>query len=319
MKKISFLIPTFNEEGNVEILSKEIIRNIEILNNYDFEIVFIDNCSSDETRNKITNLCLENKKIKAIFNARNFGQIRSPFYGLTQCSGDAVILICADFQDPPELILDFIKEWENGYKIVIGKKVESQENPIMYFFRTIYYKTIKKIAEVEQIEHFTGFGLYDKKFIEILRKLDDPMPYLRGIVAELGFKRKEIPYKQNKRKSGKTKNNFYSLYDFGMIGITSYSKVVMRLATIFGFFSSGISLLIAVVYLILKLMYWDLFSAGTAPILIGVFFLGSIQLFFIGLLGEYILNINTRVMKRPLVIEEERINFESNSEENING
>ncbi len=319
MKKISFLIPTFNEEGNVEILSKEIIRNIEILNNYDFEIVFIDNCSSDETRNKITNLCLENKKIKAIFNARNFGQIRSPFYGLTQCSGDAVILICADFQDPPELILDFIKEWENGYKIVIGKKVESQENPIMYFFRTIYYKTIKKIAEVEQIEHFTGFGLYDKKFIEILRKLDDPMPYLRGIVAELGFKRKEIPYKQNKRKSGKTKNNFYSLYDFGMIGITSYSKVVMRLATIFGFFSSGISLLIAVVYLILKLMYWDLFSAGTAPILIGVFFLGSIQLFFIGLLGEYILNINTRVMKRPLVIEEERINFENNSEENING
>ena len=319
MKKISFLIPTFNEEGKVEILSKEIIRNIEILNNYDFEIVFIDNCSSDETRNKIINLCLENKKIKAIFNARNFGQIRSPFYGLTQCSGDAVILICADFQDPPELILDFIKEWENGYKIVIGKKVESQENPIMYFFRTIYYKTIKKIAEVEQIEHFTGFGLYDKKFIEILRKLDDPMPYLRGIVAELGFKRKEIPYKQNKRKSGKTKNNFYSLYDFGMIGITSYSKVVMRLATIFGFFSSGISLLIAVVYLILKLMYWDLFSAGTAPILIGVFFLGSIQLFFIGLLGEYILNINTRVMKRPLVIEEERINFENNSEENING
>ena len=202
---------------------------------------------------------------------------------------------------------------------MIGKKVESQENPIMYFFRTIYYKTIKKIAEVEQIEHFTGFGLYDKKFIEILRKLDDPMPYLRGIVAELGFKRKEIPYKQNKRKSGKTKNNFYSLYDFGMIGITSYSKVVMRLATIFGFFSSGISLLIAVVYLILKLMYWDLFSAGTAPILIGVFFLGSIQLFFIGLLGEYILNINTRVMKRPLVIEEERINFENNSEENING
>ena len=202
---------------------------------------------------------------------------------------------------------------------MIGKKVESQENPIMYFFRTIYYKTIKKIAEVEQIEHFTGFGLYDKKFIEILRKLDDPMPYLRGIVAELGFERKEIPYKQNKRKSGKTKNNFYSLYDFGMIGITSYSKVVMRLATIFGFFSSGISLLIAVVYLILKLMYWDLFSAGTAPILIGVFFLGSIQLFFIGLLGEYILNINTRVMRRPLVIEEERINFESNSEENING
>lgn len=319
MKKISFLIPTFNEEGNVEILSKEIIKNIEILNNYDFEIVFIDNCSSDETRNKIINLCLENKKIKAIFNARNFGQIRSPFYGLTQCSGDAVILICADFQDPPEIILDFIKEWENGYKIVIGKKVESQENPIMYFFRTIYYKTIKKIAEVEQIEHFTGFGLYDKKFIEILRKLDDPMPYLRGIVAELGFERKEILYKQNKRKSGKTKNNFYSLYDFGMIGITSYSKVVMRLATIFGFFSSGISLLIAIVYLILKLMYWDLFSAGTAPILIGVFFLGSIQLFFIGLLGEYILNINTRVMKRPLVIEEERINFENNSEENING
>ena len=319
MKKIDILIPTFNEEENIILLVNELKKIFKSTPQYLWRIIFIDNSSTDSTRELIRSVCKENNNISAIFNSRNFGQIKSPYYGLTQCTGDAVILLYADFQDPPEMILEFAKEWENGYKIVIGKKTKSEENKLMYFLRKCYYKGIKKIADVEHIEQYTGFGLYDKEFIEILKKLDDPMPYLRGIVAELGFKRKEIQYTQNRRKYGKSKYNFYLLYDYGMLGITSYSKVVMRLATIFGFFSSGISLLVAVVYLILKLMYWDLFSAGTAPILIGVFFLGSIQLFFIGLLGEYILNINTRVMKRPLVIEEERINFESNSEENING
>lgn len=310
MKKISILIPTYNEEDNVVPLTRAIIDFFSAkLVNYSYEIVFIDNFSIDKTREKIEAICAKNDNIKAIFNARNFGQIRSPFYGLKQTSGDCTILMCADFQDPIDMIGEFIKEWEKGYKIVIGIKHKSKENHIMYFLRSCYYKTIKKIADVEQIEHFTGFGLYDRAFIEVLRTLDDPMPYMRGIVAELGFERKEIEYEQQKRRSGKTKNNWFSLYDFAMIGITSYSKIIMRLATILGFLFSGICLVIAAIYFILKLIYWDRFPAGTAPILIAVFLLGSLQLFFIGFLGEYILNINTRVMKRPLVIEEKRINF----------
>ena len=310
MKKISILIPTYNEEKNVNIISERIVAIFNTkLSNYDYEIVFIDNFSTDSTRDVLRVLCAKNSKIKAIFNARNFGHIRSPYYGMCQTTGDCTIFMCADLQDPPELIVDFIKEWENGFKIVIGIKNKSKENRLMYFLRTCYYKGIKKIAEIEQIEHFTGFGLYDKKFIEVMNDLEDPMPYLRGIVAELGFERKEITYEQQKRLYGKTKNNWYTLYDIGMIGITSYSKVVMRLATMMGFIIASLSLIIAVVYLILKLIYWNRFSAGTTPIIIGIFFIGSIQLFFIGLLGEYILNINTRIMKRPLVIEEERINF----------
>lgn len=310
MKKISILLPTYNEEQNVILVSKELVNLFETqLKEYDYEIVFIDNFSTDNTRKNIKELCNNNKRIKTIFNARNFGHIKSPYYGMCNTTGDCTIFMCADLQDPPEMILDFVKEWENGYKIVIGIKNKSQENKIMYFFRSCYYKLIKRIAEVDQIEQFTGFGLYDKSFIDVLRNLDDPMPYLRGIVAELGFERKEITYEQQKRKYGKTKNNWYTLYDIGMIGITSYSKVVMRLATMAGFIMAGLSLLISLVYFILKLIYWDRFTAGTTPILIGIFLLGSIQLFFIGILGEYILNINTRVMHRPLVIEEERINF----------
>ena len=310
MKKISIVIPTYNEEENVEPLSKEIVAVFENKLAYlDYEIIFIDNYSKDSTREVIKRICAENPKIKAIFNARNFGHIRSPFYAITQTDSDASILMCADFQDPVAMIVDFVKEWENGYKIVIGIKHKSKENKLMYFFRSAYYKIIKKAAEVEQIEHFTGFGLYDRAFVDVLRELDDPMPYMRGIVAELGFERKEINYEQLKRRAGKTKNNWYTLYDIGMIGITSYSKIIMRLATIFGFIFSGISMFVALAYLILKLMFWDRFPAGTAPILIGVFLFGSLQLFFIGFLGEYILNINSRVMKRPLVIEEKRINF----------
>lgn len=314
MKKISILIPTYNEEENVELLHKAIVEELnKSLSNYKYEIVFIDNHSKDKTRTILEKICKKDKNVKAIFNAKNFGQFNSPFYGLMQTSGDCTILMCADFQDPINMIPKFVKEWENGYKIVIGIKKKSKENKLMYFLRSLYYKVIKKMADVEQIEHFTGFGLYDKDFINVLRNLDDPQPYFRGIVSELGYERKEIPYVQAKRLHGKTSNNWYRLYDAAMLGITSYTKIVMRLATIFGFILSAISMLVALVYLILKIVNWDKFPMGTAPILIGIFFFGSVQLFFIGFLGEYILNINSRLMRRPLVVEEKRINFEKNN------
>ncbi len=309
MKKISIVVPCYNEEENVEPISEAIISEINKLQNYTYELIFIDNCSTDKTREKLIQLCNKNKDIKAIFNAKNFGQFNSPYYGLLQTTGDCTLLICADFQDPVDMIPKFVQEWESGYKIVIGVKNKSKENRIMYFLRSCYYKLIKKISDTEQIEHFTGFGLYDKDFIEVLRKLDDPTPFLRGIVAELGFQRKEIPYEQQKRRAGKTHNNFYKLYDAAMLSFTSYTKIGLRLATFLGIFVGIISFIIGIVYFILKLIYWDRFAAGMVPVLIGMFFLGALQLFFIGFLGEYILSINTRVMRRPLVVEEKRINF----------
>lgn len=313
MKKISVLIPSYNEEENVVPISQAVeavLRNE--LSQYDYEIVFIDNDSTDNTRVLLRNLCEENKKIKAIFNAKNFGQFNSPYYGMTQTSGDCTVLLCCDFQDPVELIPRFVKEWEQGAKIVCAIKTASKENPIMRFLRTCYYKLIKKMSNVEQIEHFTGFGLYDKSFIKVLRDLDDSTPFLRGIVAELGYKRVDIPYEQQKRKAGKTHNNWYTLYDAAMLSFTSYTKVGLRIATIIGFIIAGVSLLIALVYLILKLIFWNTFVAGMAPILLSVCILGSLTLFFVGLLGEYVLSINQRIMKRPLVIEEERLNFDLN-------
>lgn len=311
MKKVSVLVPCYNEEENVVPLSVAIINQFEeLLPNYDYEIVFIDNDSKDATREKLADLCAGNKKIKAIFNAKNFGQFNSPYYGICQTTGDCTILMAADFQDPVEMIPKLVAEWEAGYKIVSAIKTSSKENPIMRFFRTCYYKTIKRMSDIEQIEHFTGFGLYDKSFVTVMRDLKDPMPFLRGIVAELGFKRKEIPYEQPKRRAGKTSNNFYKLYDAAMLSFTSYTKIGMRLASIFGFFISMISITIAMVYLVMKLIYWDSFVMGNAPTLIGMFALGGVQLFFIGLLGEYIMSINTRVMNRPLVIEERRLNFD---------
>ncbi|WP_314392675.1 glycosyltransferase family 2 protein [Leptotrichia shahii] len=311
MKKISIVIPTYNEIENISLIIeklKEIFEND--LKSYLYELIIIDNYSTDGTREKIKEICKNEKNIKGILNAKNFGFLNSTFYGLTQSTGDATILMVADFQDPPGLVVDFIKEWEKGYKIVIGLKNRSKESKLMYLIRTIYYKIINKIANIDHIEHFTGFGLYDKKFVKILKELDDPTPYLRGIVAELGFTRKEINFEQPKRKFGKSKFNFFSLYDVAMLGITSYTKIILRLATFIGFFVGVISLLLSIVYLVLKLIYWNLFPTGTAPILIGIFFLGSLQLFFIGILGEYIMNINTKVLKRPLVVEEERINFD---------
>ena len=312
MKKISVLIPCYNEKENVGPISQAVTGILEKeLPQYDYELVFIDNDSTDGTRDIIRGLCRENPRIKAIFNARNFGQFNSPYYGMLQVTGDCVIEMVADFQDPVELIPQYVHEWEKGYKIVIGIKTSSQENRIMYWLRSCYYRTIKKLSDVEQIEHFTGSGLYDREFIEILRRLDDPTPFLRGIVAALGYKRKEIPYEQPRRRAGKTHNNFYKLYDAAMLSVTSYTKAGLRLATIFGSLCAGLSLAVALVYLVMKLIWWDRFPAGMAPMLIGMLFLGSIQLFFIGLLGEYIMSINQRVMKRPLVIEEERINMDA--------
>lgn len=310
MKTISILVPTYNEEKNVELLYGALINEFRTnVKNYDYEIVFIDNCSKDKTREKIVNLCQKDKKVKAIFNAKNFGHIRSPYYGMMQTTGDCTISVVADFQDPVDMIHKFVKEWEDGYKIVIGIKNTSKENGLMYFMRSCYYKLIKKVSDTEQIEHFTGFGLYDKEFMDVLRQLKDPMPYFRGIISEIGFERKEINYEQPKRLHGKSKNNFFTLYDMAMLGITSYSKVMVRIATMLGFVISAISVLVGLVYLVLKLIYWNRFPAGTTPMVIGVFFMGSIQLLFLGLIGEYVLNINTRVMNRPLVVEEKRINF----------
>lgn len=311
MKTISIVVPCFNEEDNVVPMSEAIVRLFDTqLKNYAYELIFIDNDSQDRTRTLLRGICAANRNIKAIFNAKNFGQFKSPYYGLLQATGDCAVLVACDFQDPVELIPRFVEEWENGYKIVSGIKTSSKEKKIMYFLRSCYYKLIKKLSDVEQIEHFTGFGLYDRRFLEVLKGLDDSTPFLRGIVAELGYKRKDIEYEQPLRRAGKTSNNFYKLYDGAMLSITSYTKAGLRLATLAGGVCSFISIAIAVVYLVMKLLYWDRFTAGMAPMLIGMFVLGSIQLFFIGLLGEYILTINSRVMKRPLVVEEERINFE---------
>lgn len=310
MKTISIVVPCYNEEENVIPLSRAITALFEKeLADYRYELIFIDNDSRDRTRELLRGLCQSDPDIKAIFNAKNFGQFNSTYYAMLQTSGDCTILMAADFQDPVEMIPQYVREWESGYKIVIGIKKSSQENKFMYWLRGCYYKLIKKLSDVEQIEQFTGFGLYDAKFIQVLRGLNDPTPFLRGIVAELGFKRKEIPYEQPLRRAGKTSNNFYRLYDAAMLSITSYTKVGLRLATIFGSICAGLSMVVALVYLVMKLIWWDRFPAGMAPMLIGMLFLGSIQIFFIGLLGEYIMSINQRVMKRPLVIEEERLNF----------
>ena len=311
MEKVSILIPCYNEEDNVVPMSEAIVNLFTTqLTKYDYELVFIDNDSKDTTRPKLRKICEKNPHIKAIFNAKNFGQFNSPYYGILQTTGDCTISMVCDFQDPIELIPRYLEEWEKGYKIVIGIKTSSKENKLVYGLRTLYYKIIKKFSDVEQIEHFTGSGLYDKEFVQVLRDLKDPTPFLRGIVAELGYKRKEIPYEQPKRRAGKTHNNFFTLYDAAMLSITSYTKVGLRACTFLGMICGTISALIGLIYLILKLLFWNRFAAGMAPILIGMFFLGSLQLFFIGFIGEYICSINRRVMNRPLVVEEERINFD---------
>ncbi|MBQ7384437.1 MAG: glycosyltransferase family 2 protein [Clostridia bacterium] len=311
MKKISIMVPCYNEEENVIPMSEALVAQLSQMPQYDYEILFIDNCSLDSTREKLRAICAENKKIKAIFNTRNFGQFNSPYHAICQTTGDCTITVCCDFQDPVEMIPKFVEEWENGYKVVCGVKTSSKENKLMYTLRSIYYRLIKKMSRAEQIEHFTGFGLYDKSFVDVLRKLDDPIPFIRGIVGELGPKFKTIEYEQPQRRAGKTSNNFYSLYDAAMLSFTSYTKIGPRLAVFGGAAMSGGSALAALVCLILKLINpYYFFTTGTAAIILTVLFVGGLQLFFLGLLGEYIMSINTRVMKRPLVIEDERINFD---------
>ncbi len=309
-KTVSIMIPCYNEEENIVAITDAVVRQMEQLPRYDYEVVVIDNCSTDNTRPLLREICAKNKKIKAIFNVKNFGQFNSPYYGLCQTSGDCVIPICADFQDPVEMIPEFLKYWEEGYQIVCGVKKSSKERKFMYKLRSLYYKLIKKFSAVDQIEHFTGFGLYDKSFIEVLRQLKDPTPFIRGIVAELGGRRKEVPYEQPLRRAGKTHNNWYTLYDAAMLSVTSYTKAGMRIAVFAGLGMALISFLVGLVYLVMKLVYWDRFDAGQAPTIIIVSLMCSILLAFMGFLGEYISAINMRMMHRPLVVEEERINFD---------
>lgn len=315
MSKISVMIPCFNEEENVGPMSETLTKLFtEQLPDYDYEILFIDNNSTDRTRELLRKICATNRHVKAIFNAKNFGQFRSPYYGLMQTTGDCTIMLCCDFQDPPEMIPEMVAEWEKGSRIVVMQKTTSEERKIMYFLRSCYYKLIHRFSDVEQIEHFTGFGLYDASFIEVMRELKDPTPFLRGVVAELGYRIKIIPYTQRKRRAGKTHNNWYTLYDAAMLSFTSYTKIGLRMATFLGMGVAFLSVLIALVYLVMKLIHWNNFNAGTAPILIGMFFLGAVQLVFLGIIGEYILSMNQRIMNRPLVVEEERINFDDQTE-----
>jgi glycosyltransferase involved in cell wall biosynthesis len=312
MKKISILTACYNEEENIELLYNEVKKQMLALTDYEYEHLFIDNASTDKTVEILKRIAAQDKNIKIIVNARNFGHIRSPFHGIKQCYGDAVISIVADFQDPPEMLPAIIKKWEEGSKIVACVKNRSKENPLMYNIRTIFYNIIKKVSETEQIENFTGFGLYDKTFVDILRTIDDPYPYFRGLIGELGFDIATIHYTQPKRERGKTKNNFYTLYDMAMLGFVSHSKLPLRLASFIGFGVAIISLLVAIIYFIWKLIAWDNFAGtGTAPMIIGLFFFSAVQLFFIGIIGEYIGAIHTQVRKRPLVVEKERVNFEN--------
>ncbi len=309
MKLISIVLPCYNEEANIPILYDSICNIINKIDNYNFELLFIDNCSKDKSVEIIEELSKKDKRVKAIVNANNYGTVKSPYYGLLQAYGDAVIMMASDLQDPPEMIEKFISRWEKGAYIVAGVKTSSEESKGMYFLRSLYYKAVKKLSANEQIEHFTGFGLYDKKVIDVLRELNDPYPYLRGIITELGFKVETIAFKQPARLNGKSKNNFFTLYDFAILGIVSQSKLPMRLLTIGGFVLSIFSMLLSILFIILKLCFWNEFPIGIIPILCGIFFFASVQLFFIGLLGEYVMLIYTKVANRPLVVENRRINF----------
>lgn len=309
MKFISIVTPCYNEEENVEEVYRLVKKVFDDLEGYFYEHIFIDNASKDKTFTVLKDIAKQDKNVKIIANTRNFGHIRSPYYGLLQASGDAVILFVADLQDPPYMIVEFIKKWEEGYKVVLGVKTQSEESPIMFAIRKLYYDFIANLSEIILTKNNTGFGLYDKKVIEILRKIDEPYPFFRGLISELGFESAKIEYTQPARKRGITKNNFYTLYDTAMLGVTNHTKIPLRLATMLGFSMSGLSLLIAFFYLIAKLLFWNSFELGIAPVVIGLFFFSSVQLFFIGIIGEYIGSIYTQVLKRPLVIEKERINF----------
>ena len=311
MKKlISVMMPCYNEAENVEQAYREVRRIFENLPQYDYEHIFIDNASTDQTVDILKRLAAEDRRLKIIVNTRNFGHIRSPYHGILQAGGAAVIYLASDMQDPPSLIPEFLEWWEQGFKMVRGVKSQSEESALMFAIRKMYYNFINRVSDIKLLKNSTGFGLYDRCVIEELRKIDDPYPYFRGLVSDIGFPSHEIEYTQPTRKRGISKNNFYTLYDIAMLGITNHSKVPLRLATMLGFAMAIASFLIAMGYLVAKLIFWDQFSLGTAPLIIGLFFLGSVQLFFIGIIGEYIGAIYTQVQKRPLVVEKERINFD---------
>lgn len=310
MKLISIVTPCYNEAENVAELHARLKSVRDGLPQYRFEHIFIDNASTDDTVERIKNLISIDPAVRLIVNARNFGHIRSPYYAVLQATGDAVVCMASDLQDPPELLPEMIRNWEKGFRVVAGVKSVSRESRAMWLVRSMYYRVARKMADVPLLEHFTGFGIYDRSVIDILRGMDDPYPYFRGLIAEMGFEIARVPYDQPGRKRGITKNNFYTLYDLAMLGIVNHSKIPIRLATMAGFALSLISFLISLTYLILKLVLWDRFQLGTAPLLIGMFFFGSVQIFFIGLIGEYVASIHTQVKGRPLVVERERVNFD---------
>jgi glycosyltransferase involved in cell wall biosynthesis len=307
-KLISIVTPCYNEEDNIDELYHRIVA-VMADQPYDYEHICIDNCSTDETVHKIKRIAARDRRLKLIVNARNFGHIRSPYYGILQSKGDACILIASDLQDPPEMINEFIAKWEQGFKTVLAVKPESAENSIRFGLRKWYYRLISRISEVPLVQNATGAGLFDRIVVDILRNIEDPYPYFRGLLCEIGFPIATVPFKQPIRQAGVSSNNFYTLYDIAMLGITNHSKIPIRLMAMSGFLLALLSLLVAIIFLVAKLVYWDSFQLGMAPMLIGIFFFGAIQAFFIGILGEYIGSIHTQVRKMPLVVEIERINF----------
>lgn len=310
MKTISIITPCYNEVENIRELVDRIRNVMEELPEYAYEHILIDNASKDNTVAVLREIASKDKHIKVIVNTRNFGHVRSGYYALLQARGDAVIGMASDLQDPPEMIPRFIKKWEEGFRIVLGVKESSAESPLFFHVRKAYYKMVSKLSEVDLMQNTTGFGLYDRKVIEILRHIDDPYPYFRGLICDIGFEIASVPFHQPTRKRGFTKNNFYTLYDLAMLGITNHSKVPLRLAIMTGFIVALFSLLVAFGYFVYKLIFWQSFSVGMAPLVIGLFFFSSVQLIFIGIIGEYVGAIHTQVLKRPLVIERERINFD---------
>ncbi|NQX60257.1 glycosyltransferase family 2 protein [Paenibacillus qinlingensis] len=309
MKLLSIVTPCYNEESNVEELYMQVKEICNSLAGYSYEHIFIDNASKDNTVSILKELAAKDSNVKVIVNSRNFGHIRSPYHALLQAKGDVVILMVADLQDPPKMIRNFVDKWEEGYKIVLGVKNQSEESRLMFAIRKVYYNFINKVSEIELTKNNTGFGLYDQQVIEVLRKIDDPYPYFRGLISDIGFESYKINYIQPARKRGITKNNFYTLYDIAMLGITNHSKIPLRLAAMLGFVTSAVSFMVAILYFLAKLIFWNYFDVGIAPLVIGLFFFSSVQLFFIGIIGEYIGSIHTQVLKRPLVVEKERINF----------
>jgi len=309
MTKISIVTPTYNEEQNIKKLCEDIKTGLEKIN-CEYEHIIIDNASTDNTIKILKEICSKDKKIKVIINSKNYGHIRSPFYGLLQTNSDATILMASDFQDPIDLIPKYIEEWKNGKKIVLGKKTSSEENKIKYYFRNMFYNFLNKISDFELPINTTGAGIFDKSVIEKLKKINDPYPYFRGLIAELGEEITTIEFKQPIRKSGTTKNNIFTLYDIGMLGVVKHSRKPLRFMTLLGFIASVISLFVGIIYFIYKLIFWDSFSLGIAPIVIGIFVVSSIQITLLGLIGEYIGIILLHQRNMPLVIEKERINFD---------